>query len=670
MRVSRREFLGATAAATLAAHVPAHAAGQRLNLLWIMTDQQPVSTVGAYGNPTIKTPHLDRIAAEGLRFNRFHISAFPCSPSRACFLTGRHAHNHGVTTNDVPLAPEVPAIGDVLKAAGYNTGYIGKWHLSGSMYRMEGRKPFDGRWYFKRQEDPARFRYEKVEGGTGEDAPQHGFDTWVGGWKHFREYLREVGLGELVDTTPVGNHNDAPSGPDSTHAYSKLPEEHHMAAFFANRATSFLNEQKDGDRPFGLVVSFYGPHLPVAPPKPWDDMYPLADVPLPANHYDELKGKPIRQRMNDRCYELPNWTDEQFRDYIRRYWGYCSYIDQQVGRVLDALEASGKADDTIVLFTSDHGDMVAAHGFVYKLGHCGYDELLRVPFLLRCPGRLKAGSQCDDLVAAIDVLPTLLELMDIAAPAGIDGHSFLPTLRDPKVDHREVVVCNSMDRNATVITDRWKYVLNWEPRDLDELYDLQKDPGEMTNLSRDEACADVVGTMRKHIETWLTETNHPYKASVLAAMAEEVELRVVDLWPEITAFKMLGDNELEYSYTWHAADAPGAETRYWSFTHFANPKYGSDGDIVFRDTTWPDPPTTAWKPGTDHLMGPIRVRIPKEAGPGKYAVHIGLYDPETRTGPGHLLRGQNNRAQVGELTIQRDGDAVTKAEFQPVKRPK
>ncbi|GAG44952.1 unnamed protein product, partial [marine sediment metagenome] len=129
MTVSRRGFLKATAAGTLAGHLPATAEaadGRRLNLLWIMTDQQPVNTIGAYGNPTVKTPHLDRIAAEGARFDRFHISAFPCSPSRASMFTGLEAHNHGVVKNDIPLADDVPALGDVLKDAGYATGYVGR----------------------------------------------------------------------------------------------------------------------------------------------------------------------------------------------------------------------------------------------------------------------------------------------------------------------------------------------------------------------------------------------------------------------------------------------------------------------------------------------------------------------------------------------------------------
>ena len=669
MAISRRAFLRTAAATTVAGNVAGAAVpGKRRNLLWIMTDQQPRSCVGAYGRKVVggktRTPNLDRIAAEGVRFSQFHLAAFPCSPSRACFLTGRYSHNHGVLKNDVPLDANVPALGDVLKAAGYRTGHIGKWHLSGSMYRdIPGAKPFEGRWYYRRVDDPDKYVYEKAEGGTGEDAPQHGFDVWAGGWAQYREYLHENGLGEMVEGR-VGNHNDAPSGPDSTHAYSKLPEEHHMAAFFAKEAVKFLEAQRDEDDPFGLVVSFYGPHLPVAPPKPWDDMYPLEDVPLPRNHRDNLEDKPLGQRRNRRCYKLGEWSDDQFRDYIRRYWGYCSYIDHQIGRVLEALDASGQADNTVVLFTSDHGDMVGAHGFVYKLCSCGYDELLRVPFLLRCPGRLEAGALCNELVSAVDVLPTVLELLDVPAPGSIDGRSFLPALAGEP--HRRVVVCNSMGINLTVVAGLWKYVLNWNPRDLDELYDRKVDMFEMRNraVGRNPL---AIANMRDHIRDWLEETGHPYAHTIIAAMEREPEFQALDLWPEITEFEDLGNGELEFRYVWHAVDALPGDDKYWSFTHFANPKYGKDSDIVFRDTTWPEPATTAWQAGKDYPVGPVRVRIPDHAGPGKYTVRIGLYNPEKRTQPGQLVRGQGNAVVVGELVIRHEDGSVPKATFKPAR---
>lgn len=657
MGISRRLFLK-TGGAVAAGMLPmwARAREERPNVVFIMTDQQPVGAVGAYGNAGIRTPNIDRLAREGVRFDRFYIAAFPCSPSRACYFSGRHAHNHGVVTNDVFFSHDIPSLGSVLKAQGYSTGYVGKWHLSGQMYRGRENAPMENEWYYERVPSEDRFQFERKPGGTGEDVSQHGFDYWVGGWKQYHEYLRDVGL-EAFAESKIGNHNIAPSGPEGSHIHSEVPEEHHMSAFLAGRAVEFIERQKDHQAPFALVLSFYGPHLPVAPPKPWDTLYGLDEVPLPGNFPDDLEGKPARQRMNQRCYVQPRWTREQFRDYVRRYWGYSSYIDHQIGRVLSALDASGKAGNTIVIFTSDHGDMMASHGFVFKLGHCGYEELLRVPFLVRAPGRFRAGSVCDQLVSSVDVFPTLLTLMGIDVPEGVDGRNFLPALEGRDV--HEHVFCNSMDNNLTVIGKQWKYVLNWSPRDIDELYDLENDPGEMTNLARKEEYAGTVARMRGLALAWLKETGHPYAATIEAATSLEPETRIFDLWPEITGFRDLGGGTFEYAYTWHAEDAPPRQTRYWSFTHFTNARYASEGDIAFRDTTWPVPPTTEWNGGEAYVVGPIRVRIPETAGAGEYGVRIGLYNPEKRESIGMLVRGQGNAVPVGTLLVTREGETVS-----------
>ncbi len=235
MSLTRRKFLESTAGGAVLTALPhaiaADKPARRPSLLWIMTDQHPLSGVAAYGNAIIKTPSLDRIAAEGVRFDRFFISSFPCSPSRATLLTGRYAHSHGVVRNDILLSDEIPSLGTILKRAGYATGYVGKWHLSGHMYRdVPGRKPFDGAWCWRRIGHPRAFHFEKVRGGTGEDAPQHGFDYWRGGFKHYHAHLRKVGLGHMVEQNPtIGNHNIAPSGREGTaHILSRASRAPHL----------------------------------------------------------------------------------------------------------------------------------------------------------------------------------------------------------------------------------------------------------------------------------------------------------------------------------------------------------------------------------------------------------------------------------------------------------
>jgi hypothetical protein len=440
-----------------------------------------------------------------------------------------------------------------------------------------------------------------------------------------------------------------------------------MSAFLADRAAELIRKQPGASagpapsRPFCLVLSFYGPHIPVAPPRPWDDMCPLEKTPLPANHRDELAGKPFGQRRSQQ-YVLGKWTEAQFRDYIRRYHGYCSYIDHQVGKVLKALDETGQMDDTIVAFTSDHGDMVGAHGMIRKLG-CAYDELMRVPMLLRYPRLLPGGAVRDALVSNVDLLPTLLEMIGLDAPKGLDGRSFLAVARGRADSFRDAVFTDCGSRILLATTRRWKYGLTWggQGRDLDELYDRLSDPGELRNLAADPAGAEALRKMQDLVRAWLKQARHPYAGTILAAMEKKPDLAVVDLWPEITHFRYLGGSEFEYAWVWHAVDAAGQAPKRWSFTHFTRGR----GQIAFRNTRWPEPRTTQWQAGKDYPLGTARIEVPADAPAGTYGVRIGLFDP-TRKGPQPILaRGSGgNFVEVGTLTIRRKAGEVVGVSFQ------
>ncbi|MBD3176433.1 MAG: sulfatase-like hydrolase/transferase [Armatimonadia bacterium] len=668
MPLSRRKFMGTVAAGTLAGGLAGAARSQAArprNVLFIMTDQQPTATLGCYGNPLDPTPNLDGLARSAVRYRTCCPSGFPCSPARASMLTGLYPHAHGVVTNDVPLTDEVPSMGFLLQSAGLATGYFGKWHLGGHMYRLEGEDSVErGHWRYRRVPSDQGFRFEKVPGGVGEDQPQLGFETWRGGWLHYKDYLRRSGLGELVEQHPtVGNHNDLPSAPEGQHMVSLIPQEHHMAAFFAEEAESFILGSARAGQAFGAVVSFYGPHLPVAPPKPWDTRYSLDDVSLPANIHDDLSGKPLRQRMNTRCHVAPRWSEDQFRDYIRRYYGYSAYIDQQIGRVLRALETAGVADETLVIFTADHGDMMAGHGFIFKMGTCGYEELFNVPLLVRAPGVSAEGTGSDALVGQVDLLPTILEWLGEDAAEGMHGESFLGQTAEPGRPFRRRLFSDSIDHSIVTRDRRHKFVLNWRNRDLDELYDLQADPGELDNLvDRKPGEAE---RHRHYIEEWLTETDHPYRSVVLSEAAKEARAALVEARPEVSHFRDLGDGRIEMSVTWHV-DAPiEDDIDHWCFTQFLNPDYGTDGTIAFRMTPWPETPTSQWRAGEAYTVGPVVIDIPDSAGPGDYDVVCGLYNPDEQRGPGALAGGHGNRVQVGRLVIEGTGEGITEVRYVP-----
>jgi arylsulfatase A-like enzyme len=213
-------------------------------------------------------------------------------------------------------------------------------------------------------------------------------------------------------------------------------------------------------------------------------------------------------------YRRDRWSDDQFKDYIRRYWGFVSFIDDQIGKLLDNLEEIGELDNTIIVFTSDHGDMAGEHGSIYKSTICSWDELMRVPLIVFYPPQVKAGSSSRALVSNVDFLPTLLEMIGTEIPRQLDGKSFKAVLENPDREHREILFTSVMGMNFMATDKNWKYNLNSINGHPDELYDRKNDPDEMNNLIDDPANEDVGRRMKDHIHNWLQETGHPYAAEI------------------------------------------------------------------------------------------------------------------------------------------------------------
>jgi len=511
------------------------------NILFIITDQQSINTIGAYGNEICKTPNIDRIADRGMIFRQCHVASYACSPSRASILTGLYSHNHGVVTNEVPLHESLPSLGYLLKKEGYATAYFGKSHLGGYMRRNTSTepeytgkatrdRPWNGNWQYIRTDtipdyEPKATDYvisladghtfQAMEGGTGEDEACLGFDYWIGGWQQYRDFLSFNGYDSIVaNNHTVGGHGTlyAPvrdkKFDDSLHAWSIIPEKMHQEAFFVDEALTYLKDTWTREKPFGMFLSFYGPHNPILPPRPWDEMYPLEDIPLPATIGDQRKiggtGK----------YRRDQWSDDQFRDYIRRYWGFVSFIDAQIGELLNGLEAMGELENTIIVFTSDHGDMAGGHGNIWKSTLCSWDELMRVPLIVSYPSIVSIKSASNALVSNMDFLPTLLEMIQAEIPQTIDGKSFAAILKDPGMEHRDIIFTSVMGMNFIATTREWKYNLNLVAGHPDELYDRKVDPDEMNNLINDPGHIEVAEWMKDQILTWLSETGHPYALEI------------------------------------------------------------------------------------------------------------------------------------------------------------
>jgi len=447
----------------------------RPNILVIMTDQHNVNTLGCYGNPVIRTPNIDRLAAEGVLFERTYVTIPLCVPSRASIWSSLYPHSNGVLVNDddreIALASSVVTIGDVAKAAGYACGYIGKWHI--------------GR----------------------EQVPQHGFtDAW---WTHLRgSYEQDLEESEHV---AFAQRSDLSRLAARLQQRGEVGFEQAHDTVVTTRTIDFIRAH--AGEPFLAVCSLRAPHDPYI--GPFNDLYDPAAVVVPGTLRETFSGKPRLQiagvprqwfesmACDDGCVD-----ERRMRQVIARYWGMVHMIDLNVGRLLDCLADLAIDERTVVVFMADHGEMMGNHGLMSK-GNFLYEGATRVPFILRHKGRVPAGRRASGLASTIDVVPTLLELAGLAQPEAMQGIS-LRQYWDYAFNVRDAVFMQTwesygmFDPILGVRTDRWKY--SWHLADRDELYDMTDDPDETRNLAADTAYREVMRGLRGRITEWLEQT--------------------------------------------------------------------------------------------------------------------------------------------------------------------
>lgn len=496
--------------------LPENRVSDRPSILLFMCDQLNAAALGCYGGP-FPTPNLDRLAGEGVRFTDATCPYPVCSPSRASLVTGLYPHAHGIVYNvnrrdypaiSVPPTQEGIKLADVtteglLHAAGYRTHHYGKWHL------LDEDLPYYPDMYGEHHEyaREMRERFESVRA-----APRESWMDWYG-WAlptrrsgPMREAVAALGdrwadarLADFV--TKIGRLEMAP--------------EETFDARVADHAAERLRAV--GADPFMLTCSFNWPHDPNVVPSPYYEAIDPDAIPLPAN----------REHREPRFEE--NWSrrivadlgEAASREVLRVYHATVKLVDDGVGRVLSALEAAGRAGDTIVVFTADHGDMAGGHGMVWKSTHAFYDEIVRVPMLIRWPGRIEPGVS-GAAANLVDLMPTLLELAGQTAPEGAQGESLAPLLLGEAGEdafrpyafservHANAANTRAIEPGATfgvmVRGQGWKYV-RYEDGD-EYLYDLARDPGETRNLAREGAQAARKAGLVREIEAWLDATGY------------------------------------------------------------------------------------------------------------------------------------------------------------------
>lgn len=512
---------------------------QRPNFLFIITDQHRADHLGCYGNKTVRTPHIDALASQGLRGERFYVANPVCSPNRASIVTGRMPSQHRVRHNGIELDLTETTFIDRLREAGYRTALVGKAHLqcihdSPAHYpKPEERLPREARrpdggphgqeletiW----EEDPKHDLVYPYYGFERADLSiMHG-DAQLG---HWRRWIRT----QTEDADRLIGPQNAIPAPELELAKLKqawrtrVPEELYPTSWITDRTIGAMRESQREGKPFFIQCSYPDPHHPYTPPGKYWSMYSPDDVELPASYKAQHRNTPPHL-LNARATRDAGkavktgqapfaCTEREAREAIALNYCAISMIDDGVGRLLAELDAAGLARNTVVIFTSDHGDFMGDHQMLLK-GPMHYQGLIRVPFIWRDP-QGRAGRTTSALLQSIDIAPSVLERAGVPAFNGIQGKSMLPVISGAKDALRDAVLVEddrqrlyfgfqTRVRLRSLVTPTHRLSL-YDETDWGELYDHTSDPDELVNLWGDPGKGAIRAELTERLARALLET--------------------------------------------------------------------------------------------------------------------------------------------------------------------
>lgn len=495
-----------------------------MNLLFIYTDEQRFDTFAGGGNPHIAAPHLNQLAAESTVFSHAYVTQPVCTASRSSIHTGMFPHATGCAGNNQPLHSHLRCLPELVRPGKYVTGHIGKWHLGDEIFA------------------------------------QHGFDEWVSIEDAYSPYYSAGrDKSRVSDYLRFLETNGFP--PDANRKMcSRLPEPFTKASFVADEAVRFIERNKSS--PFLLYVNFLEPHMPFYGPR--NAQYAPSNLPLPGNFlcppqpsehlkkqlyyaaYRQHGFQTIRSPQGESQPEFPLQTETQWRRVMANYWGLVSLVDSCLGRILHAVESAGLVEDTLVVFTSDHGDMMGSHGLLAKC--VPYEEAVRVPLMFRLPGR--NGGHVPGRVSLVDLVPSLLTLLGQQVPEGLHGTSLFRNDSADLADIRnrnvfvewngadagfdwldelpfgllpevtpQVAAQAVADPVRTIITQNgWK--LSISPGGFGhELFDLNNDPLELNNVWGLENTVDVACELHAQLGRWQERVGDPVALPALSELS-------------------------------------------------------------------------------------------------------------------------------------------------------
>ena len=487
-QLNRRDFLktGTGALAGAGAFGCAPASNGLPNVLIIFTDEQSCWTLGAYGSSLVGTPNLDSIGREGVIFNNFLTNSAVCTPSRGCFITGRYPHSHGAYRNNIEMNRDEVTLAHMLERNGYETGMAGKWHLDGEpkpgWLKPERSMGFeDCRWMYNRG------HWKRVI-----EKPE--------GWPDNRSLAR---AGKQI-VTP----EEADGQPDMD--YDVKAEGKFFTEWLTDKAIEFIRRPRN--KPFFYHLSIPDPHTPFTVGPPYDTMYRPEDMPVPSTLYQEnlpdwaasARNRLVRQE------KASSWKDPQREQVLRQrkaqYCGMVKCIDDNAGRILRTLGEMGILDDTLVIFSSDHGQYMGEHGIYHK--NQLYETAHRVSHLMRWPAKIRAGSAVNECVGTVDVQPTILGLLGLAPSGREQGRDASPLVRSESIDWKnEVFIHHSSLERAGIFTPEWEFALVKGADTI--LFDRRNDPDQVNNLARDPAHKGTVDELRQRVVAHNREVEAP-----------------------------------------------------------------------------------------------------------------------------------------------------------------
>ena len=493
------------------------------NLLFIIVDQQRYDALSIAGNSIVKTPNLDKLAKQGAYFKNAYTPVAVCGPARSCILTGTTINTNKVTTNkktyyyDKEPVMTMKTFDEILTEKGYHAEYYGKWHVLTSkakVYKNEKKYAKNGKYMFAHKGQYFMYK-DYLDEVFPEREPREGELL-----DHFtkRPYTPDpidVNYGKTYDDVKIGKKYTQPN----YHGKSSIPEAHTITAFYAKKTIDAIKRLKD--KSFSITTSFHFPHAPIIPSEPYYSMYNPADMPIPISIADDMKNSPYKNANGRK--KLTVFADkEKIKYMISNYYGLITELDHWVGKIMKTLEEEGIAENTMVIFTSDHGEMLGSHGMREK--NVFYEESAHVPLIIRMPNQIKKETKVDGYVSNVDLFATIMDYLEVGDYKS-DGESLRDLIENKATNHGDYVVTEwdyrgPVQPNYMIVKDGWKMMIPYteDSKVLNVLYNLNDDPHEINNLlgkNPDKSkYQQKTEELRTHLLEWLQKNNSKHYLGV------------------------------------------------------------------------------------------------------------------------------------------------------------